>query len=92
MADWGRHVNRLRALLGSIFPGLEAAFDYTTRSALILLTGFCTPDEVCAASHDGLTGHGAWRKGINAMAAPPVTAAEDQTVTAQVGGLRSNAC
>ncbi|GAA0922497.1 hypothetical protein GCM10009559_06080 [Pseudonocardia zijingensis] len=42
MADWVRGVNRLRELLGSIFPGLEQAFDYSTRSALILLTGFQT--------------------------------------------------
>lgn len=34
MADWVRGINRLRALLGSIFPALEAAFGlfhpYTT--------------------------------------------------------------
>lgn len=42
MADWVRGVNRLRELLASIFPGLERAFDYSTRSALILLTGYCT--------------------------------------------------
>ena len=43
MADWVRGVNRLRELLGSIFPALEASFDYSTRSALILVTGFSTP-------------------------------------------------
>jgi hypothetical protein len=31
MADWVRGINRLRSLLGSIFPALEAAFDYSTR-------------------------------------------------------------
>ncbi len=30
MADWVRGINRLRGLLGSIFPPLEAAFDYST--------------------------------------------------------------
>ena len=82
MADWVRGVNRLRALLGSIFPALEAAFDYSTRSALILVTGFCTPAEVRQAGHDGLTAwlteHEAWRKGIDAMAAAAVRAAGEQ--------------
>ena len=53
MADWVRGVNRLRDLLTSIFPALEASFDYSTRSALILLTGFCTPAEVRAAGTEG---------------------------------------
>jgi hypothetical protein len=43
MADWVRGISRLRDLLTSIFPALEASFDYSTRSALILLTGYCTP-------------------------------------------------
>ncbi|MER6170878.1 IS110 family transposase [Streptosporangium sp. NPDC001681] len=84
MADWVRGVNRLRALLGSIFPSLETAFDYTTRSALILLTGFCTPAEVQAAQYDGLVGylaeHGAWRKSMDAMATTALQVAAEQTV------------
>lgn len=84
MADWVRGVNRLRELLGSIFPALEAAFDYTTRSALILVTGFATPAQVRQAGHGGLTAylaeHGAWRKGISAMAATALQAAAGQTV------------
>jgi transposase len=85
MADWVRGVNRLRDLLGSIFPALEAAFDYSTRSPLILLTGFCTPAEVRTAGPDGLAAylreHGAWRQGITAMAATAAQAAAGQTVT-----------
>jgi transposase len=85
MGDWVRGVNRLRDLLGSIFPALEAAFDYSTRSALILLTGFCTPAEIRAAGQDGLAAylreHGAWPKGITAMAATAVQAAAGQSVT-----------
>jgi transposase len=84
MADWVRGVNRLRELLGSIFPALEAAFDYSTRSALILLTGFCTPAEIRQAGHDGLAlylrEHDAWRKSINTMAATAVQAAAGQSV------------
>jgi hypothetical protein len=30
-----RGINRLRSLLGSIFPALEAAFDYSARTPLI---------------------------------------------------------
>lgn len=84
MADWVRGVNRLRDLLTSIFPALERAFDYSTRSALVLLTGFQTPDAVRAAGAGGVAGylreHRAWRKGIPAMAAAAVAAAATQTV------------
>jgi transposase len=85
MADWVRGVNRLRELLGSIFPALERSFDYSTRSALILVTGFCTPAEVRQAGQDVLTAylreHGAWRKGISSTAATAAEAAAGQTVT-----------
>jgi transposase len=84
MADWVRGVNRLRDLLTSIFPALEASFDYSTRSALILLTGYCTPAEIRAAGPEALAAylreHGAWAKGIPAMAATAVQAAAQQTV------------
>ncbi|HEY0541912.1 MAG TPA: IS110 family transposase [Actinoallomurus sp.] len=84
MADWVRGINRLRDLLTSIFPALEASFDYSTRSALILLTGYCTPAEIRAAGPARLAAHlrenGAWAKGIEAMAATAVQAAEQQTV------------
>jgi len=84
MADWVRGVNRLRELPGSIFPALERSFDYSTRSALILLTGFCTPAEVRQAGHAGLAAylseHEAWRKGIGPMAATALQAAAGQTV------------
>lgn len=83
-ADWVRGVNRLRELLGSIFPGLEEAFDYSTRSALILLTGFQTPTGLRAAGVDSvaqfLRAQQAWAPGILAMAAAAVTVAGEQTV------------
>ncbi|MGD9525831.1 IS110 family transposase [Pseudonocardia sp.] len=85
MADWVRGVNRLRDLLTSIFPALEAAFDYSTRSALILVTRFQTPAAIHAADLDGVTAHlrahRAWAPGIDAMAATAVAAARTQTVT-----------
>ena len=84
MADWVRGINRLRELLGSVFPGLETAFDYSTRSALVLITGFCTPAEIRGAGHHGLTQYlaenGAWRKSIDVMATTAVRAAEEQTI------------
>jgi transposase len=84
MGDWVRGVNRLRDLLASIFPALEASFDYTTRSALVLLTGFQTPDAIRAAGPDGLADHlragGAWPKGIAAMVGKALTATAAQTI------------
>lgn len=84
MTDWTRGVNRLRDLLTSIFPALERAFDYSTRSALILVADFQTPDAIRTAGRDGLTRHlterGAWTKGIPAMAHTALAAAEQQTV------------
>ncbi|GAA4297229.1 IS110 family transposase [Actinomadura luteofluorescens] len=84
MADWVRGINRLRALLTSIFPALEATFDYSTRSALILLTGYCTPAGIRGAGAEGLAAHlrehGAWARGVDKMAAQAVQAAEQQTV------------
>ena len=44
-ADRNRAINRLRAQLLEYFPALERAFDYAHRkAALILLTGYQTPD------------------------------------------------
>jgi transposase len=82
MADWVRGVSRLRDLLTCIFPALEASFDYPARSALILLTGYCTPAGVRAAGPDGVASclreHGA--RGAGAMAGKAVSAAGQQSV------------
>ncbi|MFI2373335.1 IS110 family transposase [Streptomyces sp. NPDC018833] len=43
VADRTRTVNRLRAQLTSIFPGLERALDLTNTGPLTLLTGYQTP-------------------------------------------------
>jgi transposase len=84
MADWVRGVNRLRELLTGIFPALERAFDYSTRSALVLVTGFQTPQAIRDAGESGvasyLRGHGAWPKGVPGMAADAVAAAHTQTL------------
>ncbi|CAM4528971.1 IS110 family transposase [Nocardia ninae] len=84
MSDWVRGINQLREMLASIFPALERAFDYSTRSALILLTGFQTPAGLRAAGHDGvrtyLLEHGAWAKGVAAMTDKALAAAAEQTI------------
>jgi len=84
MADWVRGVNQLRAMLSSIFPALEAAFDYSARSPLVLVAQLCTPAEIRDAGIDGvttyLTENGAWRKGIDATAAAAVAAAGTQDI------------
>jgi transposase len=43
VADRTRTVNRLRAQITSIFPGLERALDLANAGPLILLTGYQTP-------------------------------------------------
>ena len=84
MADWVRGVNRIRELLASIFPALERAFDYSTRSALVLLTGFQTPDGIRTAGAAGVSAylaeHGAWARGIPSMVVKALAAAAEQTV------------
>ncbi|ATY14020.1 IS110 family transposase [Amycolatopsis sp. AA4] len=82
MSDWVAGINRLRALLGSIFPALEAAFDYSNRTPLILVAGMCTPAEIRTAGIGGVTTHltdnKAWGPAIGKTAATAVAAADAQ--------------
>jgi transposase len=48
LADWVRTVSRLRALLVASFPGLERCFDFTSRSALVLVRRYQTPEALRA--------------------------------------------
>lgn len=84
MAEWVRGINRLRDLLTSIFPALERSFDFSTRSALILVTGFQTPDAVRRAGIAGvaqhLRDHGARGTRLAVMAEKAVAAAATQTL------------
>ncbi len=48
VADWVRTVNRLRGLLQASFPGLERCFDFTSRSALVLVSRYQTPQALRA--------------------------------------------
>src|SRR6201988_1799428 len=82
MADWVRGVNRLRSLLGSIFPGLEGAVDHSDRTPLILVAHLCTPAEIRAAGITGVTAYlgdkGGWPTAIAKTAATAGAAAKQQ--------------
>jgi len=81
VADRTRAINRLRAQLLEYFPGLERAFDYSTsKAALILLTGYQTPDGLRRAGPARLAAWLRKRKGRNAdaVAATAIEAANAQ--------------
>jgi transposase len=55
VADRVRTINRLRDVLTGVFPALERAFDYAnSKSALILLTGYQTPERIRRAGQSRL--------------------------------------
>ncbi|WP_419679497.1 IS110 family transposase [Mycobacterium avium] len=69
VADRTRAINRLRAQLLEYFPALERAFDYSTsKAALILLTGYQTPNGLRRAGAARLTAWLAKHKARNASA------------------------
>lgn len=69
VADRTRAINRLRAHLLEYFPALERAFDYSkSRAALILLTGYQTPDGLRRAGTARLAAWLRKRKARNADA------------------------
>jgi len=84
MSDWVAGINRLRSLLGSIFPALEAAFDYSNRTPLVLVAGLCTPAEIRTAGIDGvatyLADNGAFKPAIGRTAVAAIDAAQRQTL------------
>jgi transposase len=78
--DRVRTINRLRATLLEFFPALEAAFDYSKKAPLILLSGYQTP---AAIRRIGATRLAAWLKkrgcrGSTSVAAKALTAANAQ--------------
>src|SRR4029079_19597220 len=63
VADRVRMINRLRDLMTSVFPSLELAFDYSSHTgALVLLTGYATPDQIRRLGQTRLT---AWLRSRN---------------------------
>lgn len=81
VADRTRAINRLRAQLLEYFPGLERAFDYSnSKAALILLTGYQTPDGLRRAGAARVTAFLRKHKARNAdtVAATALAAANAQ--------------
>jgi transposase len=81
VADRTRALNRLRAQLLEYFPALERAFDYSNnKAALILLTGYQTPEALRRAGAARLVAWLRKRKARNAdaVAATAVEAAQAQ--------------
>ena len=82
IADRVRMINRLRDLMTSVFPSLEGAFDYAScKGALVLLTGYATPQRIRRIGESRLAGWLRQRKvGESAgAAARAVTVAHAQT-------------
>jgi transposase len=59
VCDRVRAINRLRATMLEYFPALEAAFDYSKKAPLILLSGYQTPGAIRQAGTGRLA---AWLK------------------------------
>ena len=83
IADRVRMINRLRDLMTGVFPSLERAFDYSShKGALVLLTGYASPDRIRRV---GQTRLASWLRNRNVrgsadVAARAVSAAKAQSV------------
>ena len=81
VADRTRAINRLRAQLLEYFPALERAFEYShSKAALILLTGYQTPDGLRRVGAARLE---AWLRKRKARNAAVVAAAAIEAANAQ---------
>ncbi|MFJ1699557.1 IS110 family transposase [Streptomyces sp. NPDC088252] len=79
-ADRTRAINRLRAQILEYFPALERAFDYSTsKTALILLTGYQTP---AALRRIGRARLSTWLKNHGVRTLSTAKSAADTAVTA----------
>ena len=80
--DWVRSVNRLRRLMLGISPALERALTFTNVAALLLLSGFQTPEQIRAAGRGGLLAHLRRHRAMNAakVAEQALAAAAQQTL------------
>ncbi len=81
VTDRTRAINRLRAQLLEYFPAMERAFDYSaSKAALILLTGYQTPEGLRRAGAARLAAWLRKRKARNAdaVAAAAIEAAKSQ--------------
>jgi transposase len=83
VAEQTRRASRIRDLLTTIHPGLEAVVDPTTKTGLWLLTGPITAAEVRAAGIDGLTEHMDQATGLRRPQVTALTRAAFDAATAQ---------
>ncbi|PYE20162.1 transposase IS116/IS110/IS902 family protein [Williamsia limnetica] len=87
MGEWVSRINRLRSLLLRVFPELERAFDYTTRTGLALVSRYCTPAAIRGAGAEEISVHlrelGVRRPTIPGMVSKALAAAEAQTMAVQ---------
>jgi hypothetical protein len=84
VADRVRMLNRLRSLLTSVAPALERAFEYSThKGALVLLTGYPTPQRLTRMGQTRLAGWLRARRvrGYAQVAARAIEAAHAQRCT-----------
>jgi hypothetical protein len=83
IADRVRMINRLRDLMTSVFPSLEREFDYSAcKGALVLLTGYASPERIRRIGATRLTGwlqHRRVRDSVR-VATRAVTAAHAQLI------------
>lgn len=83
IADRVRMINRLRDLMTSVFPSLERTFGYSShKGALVLLTGYATPDRIRRIGQTRLTSwlRNRYVRGSAEVATRATTAAKAQTV------------
>jgi transposase len=81
IADRVRMINRLRDLMTSVFPSLERAFDYSShKGALVLLTGYASPDRIRRIGQTRLT---SWLRNRNVRGSADVAARAIEAAKAQ---------
>ena len=86
--DRVRAINRLRATMLEYFPALEAAFDYSKKAPLILLSGYQTPE---AIRRIGATRLAAWLKKLGCRGSVNVARKAVDAANAQRTVLRTEA-
>ena len=83
IADRVRMINRMRDLMTSVFPSLERAFNYSSqKGALVLLTGYASPDRIRRTGQSRLASWLRTRKvrGSAAVAERAIAAAKAQSI------------
>ncbi|HEY2505260.1 MAG TPA: IS110 family transposase [Streptosporangiaceae bacterium] len=86
--DRVRAINRLRATMLEYFPALEAAFDYSKKAPLILVSGYQTPE---AIRQIGATRLAAWLKKRGCRGSANVARKALEAASAQRTVLRTEA-